>query len=152
MSLQDFTIYDPQNQTRAYKRPYIGALRDYVAEHESETITEFFNPKRGITITNCPHDELDYMRDAYKTITSGEPKHSELISTDRAYKESFTIFGMCYHNLRCCAVPDSAIQIVFDFDEDTVAWIFDVLDEIYGEEKAYAKFHAPLPNYYAIGW
>lgn len=152
MSIQDFVIYDPQNQTKAYKCPYIGVLRDYVAEHEGEPIAEFFNPKRGIIITNRTYGELDYMRDAYKTITSGEPKHSELISTDRKYREAFTIFGALYHALRCCAVDEGAIQTVFNFDSDTVAWIFDVLDELYGEEKAYAKFHAPLPSCYAIGW
>ncbi|MDU5232383.1 hypothetical protein [Actinomyces sp.] len=152
MSLQDFVIYDPQNQTRAYVRPYVGALRDYVVEREGETIAEFFNPKRGIIITNRPDDELGDMRAAYTTITSGEAKHDQLIDTDKDYRRAFTVFATCYHHLRCCAVPDFAIQAVFDFDEDMVAWIFDVLDEIYGEEKAYAQFHAPLPSCYAIGW
>lgn len=152
MSLQDFVIYDPQKQTRAYKRPYVGALRDYVAEHEGETIAEFFNPKRGIIITNRPYGELEYMRDAYETITSGEPTHDQLISTDRRYKEAFAIFATCYHALRCCAVDEGAIKTVFNFDSDTVAWIFDVLDEFYGEEKAYENFHAPRAECYAIGW
>lgn len=152
MSLQDFVIYDPQHQTHAYKRPYVGALRDYVAEHEGETIAEFFNPKRGIIITNSHYDELGYMRDAYQTITSGADKHDDLIDTDPAYREAFTIFGTCYHGLRCCAVPEGAIQIVFDFDEDMVAWIFDVLDTLYGEDTAYEKFHGPRAECYAIGW
>ena len=152
MSLHDCVIYDPQNQTRAYVRPYVGALRDYVAEHEGETIAEFFNPKRGIIITNRPDGEPDEMRAAYKTITSGEAKHDQIIDTDKDYREAFTVFATYYHHLRCCAVPDFAIQAVFDFDQDVVAWIFDVLDEIHGEEKAYAWFHAPLRNCYAIGW
>lgn len=152
MSLQDFTIYDPQNQTRAYKRPYIGRLGTYVTEHEGETIAEFFNPERGIIITNRPHSELGYMRTAYKTITGYEDNPDELLENDENYREAFTVFATCYHNLRCCAVPDSAIQIVFDFDEDAVAWIFDVLDEIYGEDKAYETFHGPRAECYAIGW
>ena len=152
MSLQDFTIYDPQNQTRTYKRPYIGPLGRYVDAHRTEPIMDFFHPVRGVIITNQTSDNLGYMRAAYETITSGEAKHSELISTDRKYREAFTIFGVCYHGLRCCAVPDSAIQIVFDFDEDMVAWIFDALDEIYGEDEAYEKFHAPRADCYAIGW
>lgn len=152
MSLQDFVIYDPQNQTRAYKRPYIGSLGRYVDAHRSEPIMDFFHPNRGVIITNQPSVYLGFMRDAYETITRGEPKHSELISADRKYKEAFEMFATCYHQLRCCAVPDSAIQIVFDFDEDMVAWIFDVLDELYGEDEAYEKFHAPLPTCYAIGW
>lgn len=152
MSLQDFTIYDPQNHTRASKRPYIGPLSLYVDAHRSEPIMDFFHPQRGVIITNQPSVYLGFMRDAYETITRGEPKHSELINADRKYREAFTIFGALYHALRCCAVDEGAIQTVFNFDSDTVAWIFDVLDELYGEEKAYAKFHAPLPSCYAIGW
>lgn len=152
MSLQDFVIYDPQQQTHVYRRPYIGALRDYVAEHEGETIAEFFNPKRGVIITNRPCDELDHMRAAYETITSGKAEHDQLINADPKYREAFEIFATCYHHLWCCAVPEFAIHIVFNFDEDMVASIFDVLDEIYGEDEAYEKFHAPRADCYAIGW
>lgn len=152
MSLQDFTIYDPQNHTRAYKRPYIGPLSLYVDAHRSEPIMDFFHPKRGVIITNQPSVNLGFMRDAYETITSGEAKHDQLITTDPKYRKAFTVFAECYHHLRRCAVPDSAIRIVFNFDEDTVTWIFDVLDEIYGEDESYEKFHAPLPSCYAIGW
>lgn len=152
MSLQDFVIYDPQHQTHAYKRPYVGALRDYVAEHENETIAEFFNPKRGVTITNCPHAELAIMQDAYQTITIQTGNHDDLIKTDSEYKKAFGAFATFYHDLRCCAVPESAIQIAFDFDSAAVSWIFDVLDTLYGEDAAYEKFHAPLLSCYAIGW
>ncbi|MDP9833811.1 MULTISPECIES: hypothetical protein [Actinomycetaceae] len=152
MSIQDFVIYDPQRQTRAYVRPYVGRLRDYIAENESETIADFFNPKRGIILTNRPHEVLTIMQDAYQTITSQDSNHDELIKTDREYKEAFTAFATVYHELRCSAIEDYAIEIAFGFDHDVVLWISDVVDTIHGEDKAYKLFHAPLPYCYALGW
>ncbi|OFR30556.1 hypothetical protein [Actinomyces sp. HMSC065F11] len=152
MSLQDFVIYDPQSHTHARENLYIGGLGAYLAEHASETIADFFNPERGVILTNRPHDELDCMRAAYKTITSGEDKHDQLIDTDSAYKEAFTTFGTCYHNLRCCGVDEGAILRVFNFDSAMVAWVFDVLDALHGEDKAYGLFHAPREDCYALGW